>query len=264
MAAGTGLARSAPKLEGRLSARLRRDRVTLGDGAQTTVHVAAFDGRRTQIKVACLREPQRLAVWCAARGVSHALVGGFFTRPAGEPLGELRTAGIARGHVAFDAPWGEVRACVHIVAGRPRIARRPELPCLPTGDLLQAGPLLVCDGRRAIEEGEDPEGFSAGARQFDSDITAGRYPRAALALAGQHILAVAVDGRSDEDAGLTLGELADLLVELGADAAINLDGGGSTSLVCGGRLRNRPRAQHDVELPMGRPIATALVFEPRY
>lgn len=263
MAAGTGLARSAPKLEGRLSARLRRDRVTLGDGAQTTVHVAAFDGRRTQIKVASLREPQRLAVWCAARGVSHALVGGFFTRPAGEPLGELRTAGIARGHVAFDAPWGEVRACVHVVAGRPRIARRTELPRLPTGDLLQAGPLLVCDGRRAIEDGEDPEGFAAGARQFDSDITAGRYPRAALALAGQRILAVAVDGRSDEDAGLTLTELADLLVDLGAEAAINLDGGGSTSLVCGGRLRNRPRADHDVELPMGRPIATALVFAPR-
>ncbi len=264
MAAGTGLAPFVPKPEGRHLARLSRDRVTLGDGAATTVHVAAFDRRRAQLKVVCLREPQRLAVWCAARDVGHALVGGFFTRPTGEPLGELRTAGIARRHLPFDAPWDDLRACVHVLAGRPRIAHRTELPRHPAGDLLQAGPLLVEGGRRVVEDGRDPEGFSDGARQFDSDITAGRYPRAALALAGERILAIAVDGRSDDDAGLTLAELADLMVGLGADAAINLDGGGSTSLVCGGRLRNRPRADHGVELPMGRPIATALVFEPRY
>ena len=45
--------------------------------------------------------------------------------------------------------------------------------------------------------------------------------------------------------------------------AINLDGGGSTSLVCAGELRNRPRADFGVPLPGGRPIATALVFSPR-
>ena len=69
---------------------------------------------------------------------------------------------------------------------------------------------------------------SAGAHQFDSDITTGRYPRAALALTPERILAVACDGRSRADAGLRLDELAGLLAGLGAAEAINLDDGGST------------------------------------
>jgi exopolysaccharide biosynthesis protein len=156
----------------------------------------------------------------------------------------------------------ERRACVHADGGTVTIARRPELPDEPRGDLLQAGPLLVRDGAPCVAG--DPEDFAAGAGQFDSDITAGRYPRAALALgrAGR-LLAVAADGRSDGDAGLTLAELAEALVALGAISALNLDGGGSTSLVCGGRLRNRPRESHGIELAGGRPVTTALTFTPR-
>jgi hypothetical protein len=82
----------------------------------------------------------------------------------------------------------------------------------------------------------DPEGFPAGAGQLHSDITAGRYPRAALALCrGGRLLAV----------------------------ALNLDGGGSTSLVCAGRLRNRPLEAHGIELPGGRPVTTRLAFTAR-
>jgi len=60
-----------------------------------------------------------------------------------------------------------------------------------------------------------------------------------------------------------LGELAALMRALGARAAINLDGGGSASLVSGGRLVNRPREGHGVVLLEGRPISTALAFLPR-
>jgi hypothetical protein len=112
-------------------------------------------------------------------------------------------------------------------------------------------------------DGQDPEGFSAGAHQFDSDITVGRYPRAALAIAGNRVLAVACDGRSPRDAGMTLGELACALVELGASDALNLDGGGSASLVHAGRLRNRPREVQGADLLEGRPIVTAIAFDQR-
>jgi hypothetical protein len=44
---------------------------------------------------------------------------------------------------------------------------------------------------------------------------------------------------------------------------LNLDGGGSASLVHGGRLRNRPREEHGFDLLDGRAIATAIVFESR-
>ena len=184
-------------------------------------------------------------------------------RPDGVPLGEVRTRGVARRYVPFDAPWGDVRACVHVRGGVAAIAPRGELEPAPAGDLLQAGPLLVRDGRAVFSRAEDAEGFSAGESQFDSDITDGRYPRAALGLADGRLFAVACDGRSRHDAGMTLEELAELLVALGCSSAMNLDGGGSTSLVSGGRLRNRPRGAWERPELGGRPVSTALLFVPR-
>jgi hypothetical protein len=251
------------RADARVPEHLRRSRVVLDDGLRTTVYLARYDLAHTALRVARPRRPVPLATWCESRGVQEALVGGFFTRPDTAPLGELRTRGMARNHIPFDAPWDALRGCVHVEAGRLRIAARRELPDAPRGDLLQAGPVLVREGEPAVRDGQDPEGFSAGAAQFDSDITAGRYPRAALGIADGALLAVVCDGRSRVDAGLSLAELAALLVDLGAREAINLDGGGSTSLVCAGELRNRPRADFGVPLPGGRPIATALVFAPR-
>lgn len=241
-------------------AHLERLRVPLADGAETTVHVAAYPLATTELRVVRLPGQAQLEAWCARRDVQDALVGGFYTRPSGTPLGELRTHGVERHFVPFERPWGAVRACVHVVGGEVRIARRDYLPETPRGDLLQAGPLLVRDGEAV--RGDD-EGFSAGAGQFDSDITAGRYPRAALAVTRDRLLAVACDGRCDDDAGLTLEELGETLVALGARSALNLDGGGSTSLVCGGELRNVPRESHGIVLPGGRAVSTALVFAPR-
>jgi phosphodiester glycosidase len=241
---------------------LRRLRLELADGAATTLHVASHDLRRVRPRVFRMARPTPLERWCDEHRVSEAIVGGFFVRPGGMPLGELRTSGIVRASAPFDAPWGDRRACIHVAGEEVSLVRRDELPASPSGDLLQAGPLLVRDGEPCLDG--DPEGFSAGRRQFDSDITAGRYPRAALAVthAGR-MLAVACDGRADDEAGLTLGELAEALVALGARAALNLDGGGSTSLVCAGRLRNVPREEHGVALAGGRPVSTAIVFARR-
>lgn len=234
-------------------------RPLLADGARTSLHVATFPLAGLRLGVRRLEQPETLVRWCRAEGVDHAIVGGFFVRPHNAPLGELRIDGAPVDHVPFTAPWGAVRACVHRGAGGLRIAARHDLPAVPDGDLLQAGPLLVRDGRSAIT-GADDEGFTAGAAQFDSDITEGRHPRSALALTPTSLLAVTCDGRHEDEAGLTLGELADLLVGLGATSAMNLDGGGSTALVCDGRLVNHPREQHGIELLDGRPISTALVL----
>jgi hypothetical protein len=238
-------------------------RVALGDGAITTLHVASYEIEAFDVRVAALDTPAPLLRWCQERGVRHAVVGGFFVRRDGRPLGQLRIDGAPHPSLPFDAPWGDLRACVHVSDGAVRIARRDQLGADPAGDLLQAGPLLVAGGRRAIAEDEDAEGFRTASHQFDSDITSGRYPRAALALADHRALAVVCDGRTKHDAGMTLGELAETLVTLGATDALNLDGGGSASLVYDGRLRNRPREEHGIDLLEGRPIANALTFEPR-
>jgi hypothetical protein len=240
---------------------VRSFRHRLGWRAGTTVHVAAYPLSRFAPRVVVLDPPQALASWCARSGVSEALVGGFFVRPDGLPLGEVWVGGERLECEPFAAPHGPARSCVSIEDGAVALAPRGELPERPPGDLLQAGPLLVRHGMPVV--GADPEGFSSGAAQFDSDITVGRYPRAALGLAGGSLLALACDGRSDRDAGLTLGELATLTARLGARSAINLDGGGSTSLVSGGALVNTPREEHGIELVAGRPVSTAIAFVPR-
>ena len=234
-------------------------RPRLADGAATTVYVAWFPLADVSLRVVRLPRYESLVHWCRRSGAAHAVVGGFFIRRGDAALGELRIAGEPVDHVPFDAPWDALRACVHAGPEGIAIARRPDLPAAPRGDLLQAGPLLVRDGACALTGGDD-EGFTAGAHQFDADISAGRNPRCALALTPTHLLAVACDGRADDDAGLTLEELAQVLLDLGARSALNLDGGGSASLVCHGRLVNRPREDHGYDLLEGRPIATALVL----
>lgn len=71
-----------------------------------------------------------------------------------------------------------------------------------------------------------------------------RNPRTAAGIArnGRHLILVTVDGREHQNAGMTLRELGTLMLGLGARDAINLDGGGSTTMVyadpdSAGRLR---------------------------
>jgi hypothetical protein len=237
---------------------LRCERVRMTDAAATTLYVAHYDLRRTEVRVVRLPRPAPLQAYCRAYGFDEALVGGFYQRPDLTPLGELRTNGVLRRHVPFAPPFGDVRACLSVQGGQVAIAHRDELPEAPGGDLLQAGPLLVHGGMPVTG---DLEGFSAGSQQFDSDITMGRYPRAAIGITRRgEVLAVACDGRADDEAGLTMAELAEAMAALGAVQAMNLDGGGSTSLVCGGRLRNQPREAHGIPLPGGRTVPTAIVF----
>src|SRR6185437_4150143 len=60
-----------------------------------------------------------------------------------------------------------------------------------------------------------------------------RNPRTAAGIArdGRRLILAVVDGREYQDAGMTLRETADLMRGLGARDAINLDGGGSTTMV---------------------------------
>lgn len=254
--------RTAPSAAAVETARpaLERRRVCLVDGAVTTVHVARFRRAGFGLRVVALRPCSTVLGWCERSGAEYAIVGGFYMRPGGPALGDLWIDGRALATEPFDAPWHEQRACVHSSGDAVRLAARHEFGDVPHGDLLHAGPMLVAGGQPLIKEGVDAEGFSAGARQFDSDITAGRYPRAALGLSDRDLIAVVCDGRADDEAGLTMAELAAAMAELGAEAAINLDGGGSASLVVGGALVNTPREEHGLELTGGREVATVLHF----
>ena len=217
----------------------------------------------TAVRVVHFPEPRRLDVWCVENGIDEAIVGGFFLREPYRPLGELWIEGRLVEHEAIAGRYGPLRGSVVVEGGAVRVVERSEAPERPRGDLVQAGPLLVSGGAIVFAD-DDREGFSADVAQFDSDITVGRHPRAALGIAGDRLLAVACDGRrSRVDGGLSMLELAELMVELGAESAINLDGGGSTTLVHHRHLLNRPYSTQDQPGPESRTIVTALAFEPR-
>lgn len=81
-----------------------------------------------------------------------------------------------------------------------------------------------------------------------------RHPRTVLGWNRTHWLLLVVDGRSEESVGMTFAELADVLIErLEADEALNLDGGGSTTMVVAGEVRNVPSDGQE------RPVGNALL-----
>ena len=234
----------------------------LADGEQTTVYVVGYPRLETRLSI------------------EHFAVRSHSTAGAGDPASARRSS--AASSSAHAAPrWASsgidgrrietqpipdryqaARAAIHIQQAEIRIAARAELPARQAGHLLQAGPLLVRDGT-PLRHLDDAEGFGAGAHRFDSDITAGRHPRAALAISDEHLTALVCDSRrTGIDAGLTLTELADLIASLGANHAINLDGGSSTALIHHGHLLNHPYTAQDRPSPSPRPIATAAIFQP--
>jgi exopolysaccharide biosynthesis protein len=102
--------------------------------------------------------------------------------------------------------------------------------------LLGAGPQLIKARKIAITDKE--EKMAAG---FSTDL----HPRTAVAvLESGKLLLLTVDGRQPGvSAGISLNMLAELLLELGAVEAINLDGGGSTTMVVHDKIVNRPSDQ---------------------
>ncbi|MGQ0571704.1 MAG: phosphodiester glycosidase family protein, partial [Armatimonadota bacterium] len=107
---------------------------------------------------------------------------------------------------------------------------RLDLALSPSGmhHAIQGGPQLVRNGEIFIPYAW--EGFRRGFYNI-------RTARSALGLtpAGK-VLFVTVDGRSRHSTGVNLSELAILMRGLGARDAMNLDGGGSATLVVGGRV----------------------------
>ena len=102
---------------------------------------------------------------------------------------------------------------------------------------LSFGPGLV-DGGKAISGIDGVEVDT----NFGNHSIQGQQPRTGVGLiAANHLLFVVVDGRSTGySRGVTMPELAEIFVGLGAVTAYNLDGGGSSAMVFRDTLVNNP------------------------
>ena len=105
-----------------------------------------------------------------------------------------------------------------------------------TYSILGAGPQLIKSGRISITYLQE---------QMAQTFVTDRHPRTAIGkTADGKLLMVTVDGRQPMiSVGMSLYSLADLLLELNAVDAINLDGGGSTTMVVKQKIVNKPSEQ---------------------
>ena len=109
-------------------------------------------------------------------------------------------------------------------------------------------PMIVNDGKSVAEYADFVEGTFP-------RFSVGRNPRSAAGISkdGSTLYLVTVDGRRPTDAGMSLVELAKVMMQLGAYDAMNFDGGGSTTMVVAGQIVNRPSDQAG-ERPIGSAI----------
>lgn len=111
----------------------------------------------------------------------------------------------------------------------------PAIPFKPDF-IIGAGPQLLASGRFVAET--ETAGFS-------ESFMRTRHPRTAIGWREDgRLVLVTVDGRQPrKSVGMTIRELADLMLELGCREAINLDGGGSTTMVVNNKIVNSPSDQ---------------------
>jgi hypothetical protein len=127
-----------------------------------------------------------------------------------------------------------------------------------TGDyVLNGGPELVRDGRQHATPATDGM-----VRPNDPSFYYGwvqkRNPRTIAGVDGRgRILLATIDGRSTASLGLSIAESAAVARALGMRDAINLDGGGSTTMVANDRVINNPS-----DATGERPVGDAILILP--
>jgi len=161
-----------------------------------------------------------LAALSHTQRVLGGVNGDFFDLQSGVPTnllvidGTMLTPPIKQPVLAFDS------------AGVPHIA----FFTLQNGRLLPFHPLQAVGGRPVLVR---DSAIVGDVDTFGQASFRERNPRTAAGIArnGKRLILVVVDGREYENAGMTLRETANLMLALGARDAINLDGGGSTTMV---------------------------------
>lgn len=203
------------------------------------VHLVAADLNLCEIElvvVPALAEDgttrtRRTVTAMTPRGAVTALVGvnGDFFARGGAPVGPEATSATRRASGRPGIAWD---------AGRvPRIGPDSSFSVddAATGGLQVMGgfPELLDGGMRVgdLEVADRPE------------FAAARHPRTAVGFdpAGNTLWLVVVDGRQlPRSAGMSLAELAELFLALGAVEALNLDGGGSSVMTLAGQMVSSP------------------------
>lgn len=157
-------------------------------------------------------------------GALAAINGSYFNMKAGNSVCYLRKDGVVIDTTATGTLGTVSNGAVLIGKGKLKLipwSKQNEKTCkLKQGTVLASGPLMLQDGRVCD--------LSASNRNFVN----AKHPRSAVALTRDgKILLIVVDGRLKGKAeGINIPELTHMIRILGGKDALNLDGGGSSTL----------------------------------
>lgn len=114
----------------------------------------------------------------------------------------------------------------------------------PIKEAISGGPFLVKDGMIFIDEQDQRINLGA-----ENKLA----PRTAIGIDDyNNLYLVVVDGRQGEySVGITLEELANLLLKFKVKDAINLDGGGSSEMIVDGKIVNKPSEGKERQITNG-------------
>ncbi|MDR2043220.1 MAG: phosphodiester glycosidase family protein [Clostridium sp.] len=106
-----------------------------------------------------------------------------------------------------------------------------------SADTLKSAWQIWSFGPALIED----EGIAVGPNSEISGRSSNSNPRTAIGqIEPLHYIAVVSEGRTSDNEGLSLYQLAEVFAERGCNIAYNLDGGGSSTMVLNGKIINNP------------------------
>ena len=92
-------------------------------------------------------------------------------------------------------------------------------------EVLVTGPLLLMGNSKTLLP--------------STPLVINKHPRTVIGKKGKHrVVLLTIDGRTDQSKGMTLAEVTDLMISLHCKDAVNLDGGGSTTMWISGKPFN--------------------------
>lgn len=156
----------------------------------------------------------------------------------------LSAHGAAQAWLLANAKRGARIELKTTIGAEPTLSFQPDF-------ILGGGPRLLTGGKSTIE---------SEAAHYAASFFAARHPRTALGWRGDgKLVLVTVDGRQPQKSvGMTIAELANLMRELDCVEALNLDGGGSTTMVIRNKVVNSPS-----DATGERAVSDALLLLPR-
>lgn len=197
-------------------------------GSQQDVNLVEIDLRKYRKKIRIAADSVQLDSTSLIAAAHHAVVainGGFFDMKNGGSVDFVQVDRQIINRTRTQTDRGDAVLLISRKRTEIQPASATDYEHSKVPNVLLSGPLLIQDGSAAV----------LASNPFNDN----RHPRSAIAVtADRKLIFIVVDGRNKLSAGMNLAELTKTLTWLGADDAMNLDGGGSSTLYIKGATEN--------------------------